>query len=105
MFLVTVRIPPPLVNASRKPGEWQTYDILFKKPMFADGKLLLPATVTVLHNGVAVHDHVEILGPMAHRTLLKYEPHGPKGPITFQDHGNPVRYRNIWVRELKDYDE
>ncbi len=96
---------PPLVNAMRKPGEWQTYDILFRAPRFDGDKLISPAVVTVLHNGVAVHHAVELLGPMSFRALPKYTPHGPKGPISFQDHGNPVRYRNVWVRELKGYDE
>jgi hypothetical protein len=97
---------PPLVNASRKPGEWQTYDIIFTAPRFKeDGSLASPAYETVLHNGVVVHNHTAALGPMAHRALTKYEPHGPRGPIAFQDHGNPVRFRNVWVRELKGYDE
>jgi hypothetical protein len=96
---------PPLVNACRKPGEWQTYDILFTGPRFKDGELVRPAYATILHNGVAVHNHVEILGPMAHRQLPKYTPHGEKGTVGFQDHGNPVRFRNIWVREFKGYDQ
>lgn len=96
---------PPLVNASRKPGEWQSYDILFTAPRFKDGELVSPAHVTILHNGVAVHNHVKVLGAVAHRALPKYTPHGEKGPIGLQDHGNPVRFRNIWVRELKDYDQ
>jgi hypothetical protein len=95
---------PPLVNASRKPGEWQTYDILFTAPRFEGEKLVSPAYATVLHNGVAVHHHVELLGPMSFRQLPKYSAHGPKGPISFQDHGNPVRFRNVWVRELRPYD-
>ncbi|CAN5743786.1 DUF1080 domain-containing protein [soil metagenome] len=94
---------PPLVNASRLPGKWQTYDILFTAPRFADdGSLESPAYVTMHHNGVVVHNHVELLGPMAYRALPEYRPHGPKGPILLQDHGNPVRFRNIWVRELGD---
>lgn len=96
---------PPLVNASRKPGEWQVYDIIFNAPRFEGGKLVRPAYETVFHNGVLVHNHAEVFGPMAHRTLAPYVPHGPKGPLAFQDHGNPVRYRNIWLRELKGYDE
>ncbi|MFO0958838.1 MAG: DUF1080 domain-containing protein [Isosphaeraceae bacterium] len=97
---------PPLVNASRPPGEWQAYDILFTAPRFhEDGTLKSPAYETILHNGVVVHNHAEVMGPMTHRTLTKYEPHGPRGPIALQDHGNPVRFRNIWVRELKGYDE
>jgi hypothetical protein len=96
---------PPLVNASRKPGEWQTYDILFTAPRFKGEELVSPAYATVFHNGVAVHNHVRILGAMAYRQFPKYVPHAARGPISFQDHGNPVRFRNIWVRELKDYDQ
>ncbi len=96
---------PPLVNASRRPGEWQAYDIVFTAPRFEGDKLIAPAYATVLHNGVVVHNHVEVLGPMSHRQSPKYVPHGPKGPISLQDHSNPIRYRNIWVRELKAYDE
>lgn len=96
---------PPLVNASRGPGEWQTYDIVFRAPRFDGEKLVAPAMVTVIHNGVVVHHGFEILGTSTHRRLAKYEPHGPRGPIRLQDHGNPVRYRNVWVRELRGYDE
>lgn len=94
---------PPQVNASKKPGEWQTYDIAFTAPRFGeDGSLRSPAYITVFHNGVLTQNHVALLGPMSFRALAKYTPHGPKGPITFQDHGNPVKYRNIWVRAIKD---
>jgi hypothetical protein len=97
---------PPLVNASRPPGEWQTFDIVFTTPRFAaDGSVEAPAYVTLLHNGVLVHNHTPLLGAVAFRALAKYSKHGPKGPITLQDHGNPVRFRNIWVRELKSYDQ
>jgi hypothetical protein len=96
---------PPLVNASRPPGEWQSFDILWTAPRFKDGKLDRPAYVTVLHNGVVIHHHQEILGSVAHRAVAKYEPHGPTGPLRLQDHGDPVRYRNIWVRPIKGYDE
>lgn len=96
---------PPLVNACRKPGEWQTYDILFTAPRFKDGRLEQPGYITVLHNGVVVHNHTQILGSMAHRQVPSYQPHGPRGPLVLQDHDNPVRYRNIWIRELKDYDQ
>lgn len=97
---------PPLVNASRPPGEWQSYDVLFTAPVFdQEGKLVKPAYETVLHNGVVVHNHAEVLGPMVHRVMTQYKPHEPKGPLAFQDHGDPVRYRNIWVRALKGYDE
>jgi hypothetical protein len=97
---------PPLVNASRPPGQWQTYDIVFIAPRFAaDGALEAPAYITLLHNGVLVHNHTPVLGGVAFRGQPKYARHDPKGPIQLQDHGNPVRYRNIWVRELKDYDQ
>jgi hypothetical protein len=97
---------PPLVNASRPPGEWQTYDIIFEAPKFADdGTLEAPAYVTLLHNGVLVHNHTPVLGAVAFRGMPKYTKHGPKGAINLQDHGNPVRYRNIWIRELKGYDQ
>jgi hypothetical protein len=92
---------PPLINACRKPGEWQTYDIVFRAPRFADdGAVLSPATVTVIHNGILVQNATPYLGPSAHRSLPKYQKHGPKGPIRLQDHGDPVRFRNIWIREL-----
>jgi hypothetical protein len=96
---------PPLVNASRKPGEWQAYDIVFTAPRFKDdGSVESPAYATVLHNGVLVHNHTALLGPMSFRALPHYRPHGPKGPILLQDHGNPVRFRNIWVRPVEGYD-
>lgn len=92
---------PPDVNASRKPGEWQSYDIVFEAPRFGDdGKLLSPAMVTVFHNGVLVHHRRAFLGPTAHKSLPKYEPQPATGPIRLQDHGDPVRFRNIWVRPL-----
>jgi hypothetical protein len=91
----------PLVNASRPPGEWQSYDIIYHAPRFdADGKLSKPATVTVLHNGVLVQDHVEIMGPTGVKGRPKFEAHPLKQPLELQDHHNPVRYRNIWIREL-----
>lgn len=90
---------PPLVNASRPPGQWQSYDIIFHGPRFSgDGKLLWPARVTVLHNGLLVQDNVKILGPTA--TGKPYEAHSEKLPLGLQDHGHLVRFRNIWVREL-----
>jgi Domain of Unknown Function (DUF1080) len=93
---------PPLVNASRPPGEWQTYDIVFHRPHFSDGKLTRPAHVTVLHNGVLVQDNVEPTGPTAHGERPPYKPGPDKLPMQLQDHGHPVRYRNIWYRELKE---
>ena len=90
----------PLVNVSRKPGEWQSYDVIFHAPRFGEkGQLLKPGTMTVLQNGVLVQDHVEIQGPTAQQPA-KYAPHPLKVPLVLQDHGNPVRYRNIWIREL-----
>lgn len=91
---------PPMVNACKGPGEWQAYDIIFRAPRFADGKLVEPARATVLHNGVLTHHDQALLGATTHKQVAKYSPHGPKGPIELQDHGNPVRFRNIWVREL-----
>ncbi len=92
---------PPQVNTCRKPGEWQTYDIIFKAPRFAeDGRLLKPAIITVFHNGVLTQDHVELMGPTNWCSRTPYSKHAEKLPLALQDHGNPVRYRNIWVREL-----
>jgi Domain of Unknown Function (DUF1080) len=97
---------PPLVNASRKPGEWQTYDIIFTAPRFQDdGVHGTPAYSTVLHNGVLVHNHTAHVGAMAYRAVGRYSKHADKEPILLQDHGHPVRFRNIWVREIKPYDE
>lgn len=96
---------PPLVNASAKPGEWQVYDMIFTAPRFDGGTLSSPAFITVFHNGVVLHNHTALLGSTGHRIAPKYTPHGPKGPIHLQDHHHPVRYRNIWVRSLKGYDE
>ena len=90
---------PPLVNASRAPGEWQTYDIIFEAPRFQGEEVVEPAHVTVIHNGVLVHHRQALLGGTSHRRLAKYGPHGPTGPIKLQDHGNPMRFRNIWVVE------
>lgn len=93
---------PPLVNACRPPGEWQSYDIVFRAPRFApDGTLLAPARITVVHNGVLVQLDEPLLGQTAHRALARYEPHPPAGPIRLQDHGDPVRFRNVWVRPLQ----
>ena len=96
---------PPLVNACRKPGEWQTYDILWEAPRFDGETLVKPASVTVLFNGVVVHHRVELIGPTTHRAILPYKPQPPTGPLRLQDHGDPVRFRNIWYRPLKGYDE
>lgn len=91
----------PLVNASRPPGEWQSYDIIFRAPRFSSqGALVTPAYLTVFHNGVLVQDHAEVRGITVNRGAPYYEPHEPRLPIMLQDHGNPVSYRNVWVREL-----
>lgn len=92
---------PPLVNASRPPGQWQSYDIVFHAPRFdPDGKLLSPARMTVLHNGVLVQDDVTLTGPTHHNERAPYSAHPDKLPLLLQDHGHPVRYGNIWIREL-----
>ena len=96
---------PPLANASRPPGQWQTYDIVFHGPRFTKaGKLTRPARVTVLHNGVLVQDNVTLTGPTANGVRPPYKPTPEKLPLALQDHGDRIRYRNIWIRELKDSD-
>jgi hypothetical protein len=91
---------PPLANAMRKPGEWNTYDIIYTAPRFKEnGSLFSPAKVTILHNGVVVQNDFEIKGATEYIGLPSYKAHG-KAPLHLQDHGNPVRFRNIWIREL-----
>ena len=93
---------PPLVNACRKPGEWQAYDIVFESPRFDDkGKLLKPGYATVIQNGIVVQNHSEILGNTSWDQVPAYTPHPLTQPIRLQYHGNPVRYRNIWLREIQ----
>jgi hypothetical protein len=96
----------PLVNASRKPGEWQSYDIIFHRPVFDEqGKVVRRATFTVFHNGVLIQDHVVLSGGtgwMGPHAASEYKAHPDKLPISLQDHGNPVRFRNVWIRELND---
>jgi len=90
----------PLVNACLKPGEWQAYDVIYNAPHFSEnGRVLVPAFITVIHNGVLVQNHTQIYGPTEYRGLPVYQPHG-KASLKLQNHGNPVSYRNIWVREL-----
>lgn len=94
---------PPLVNAARPPGEWQTYDIVFHGPRFdSSGTVTRKATVTVFYNGVLVQDHVEMMGPTAHHRRPPYTPTPEKLPLQLQDHNHPVKYRNLWIRELKE---
>jgi hypothetical protein len=89
------------VNVCRPPGEWQSYDIIWKAPAFnEDGSVSEPAYITVLQNGVLIQNHVEIKGTTDFIGIQKYKPHAARLPITLQDHGNPVSYRNIWIREL-----
>jgi len=90
---------PPMVNASRKPGEWQTYDIIFEAPRF--GKLR-PAYVTVIHNGVLVQNHTEIKGETFYNRPYTYTAHADKLPLQLLYHGDPVRFRNIWIREIAE---
>lgn len=92
---------PPLANVNRPPGEWQVYDAVFVAPRFSpDGKLLSPARVTAFLNGVLVQYNVELRGPTEYRGQPVYKPHAAKLPLSLQDHGDLVAYRNIWVREL-----
>jgi hypothetical protein len=95
---------PPMVNVCRKPGQWQTYDISFLKPLFDEnGKLVRKARITVLHNGVVVHNNLEIEGTTSHKVKAAYRPHpNDEGHIRLQDHSNPIRFRNIWIRELPE---
>ena len=94
---------PPLVNASRPPGTWQTYDVVFHRPRFdANGALLRAARMTLLHNGVLVQDDVTLTGPTAHQRRPPYASHPDRLPLVLQDHGNPVRFRNVWARELRE---
>jgi hypothetical protein len=94
---------PPLFNASRPPGEWQTYDIAFRRPRFDPaGTLREPARITVIHNGILVQNNEEPIGPTSWLKALPYTDQGDRGPIALQDHDHPVRYRSIWLRELPE---
>jgi hypothetical protein len=95
---------PPLVNPARRPGEWNTYDIVFDAPRFDGQKLVRPGYVTVFYNDVVVHHHKEIRGAMVYRKVATYTAHAPEEPLMLQAHHDPVRYRNVWVRRLNGYD-
>jgi hypothetical protein len=96
---------PPLVNACRRPGEWQSYDIIWVGPKFVGTQLESDAVVTVLHNGVVVHHATLLTGGTGHRNVVPYTYHATVGPLRLQDHGDLVRYRNIWYRPLGFYDQ
>lgn len=98
---------PPLVNPMRKPGEWQSYDVVFQAPRFDGDKLVEPAYETVFFNGVLVHNHQKLNGPTGHQVIPPYERQGLEERLKLQDHqsSRPVRYRNIWIRKLADYDQ
>jgi len=92
---------PPMANVCRPPGEWQVYDIIFTAPVFKEGKLAEPAYVTIFHNGVLVQYHQEIHGPCNYKAVSPYKPHPARMPLMLQYHGSPVRFRNIWIRDLE----
>lgn len=96
---------PPLVNACRAPGEWQTYDIIWVAPRFHGETLVSPARTTVILNGIVLHHDTELTGPTTHRAVEPYKMHPENGPLELQDHGDLVRFRNIWYRPLSNYDE
>ena len=97
---------PPRVNACRPPGEWQTYDIVFEAPKYQGADLVSPAYLTVFLNGILLHNRQPAHGPTGHRNLSSYESvHGPTGPLKLQDHGDLVKFRNIWMRQVDSYDQ
>lgn len=95
---------PPLANAIRKPGEWNTYEMIWEAPKFENEGLKKAAYITVLFNGILLHHRRKLLGPTGHRIFPSYEPHPATGPLSLQDHGDLVRYRNIWIRNLPELD-
>lgn len=95
---------PPLVNAVRAPGEWNTYDIIWEAPVLNGVQIVKKAAVTVLLNGVLLHHRYELLGITGHREIYTYQPHEARMPLKLQDHGDLVRFRNIWIREIGEYD-
>lgn len=95
---------PPLANASRPPGEWQAYDIIFEAPKFEGERLVKPAYFTVFHNGVLLHNRQQSMGPMVYRQVAKYTPHPAEDSLVLQNHNSKVKYRNIWIRKIGAYD-
>ena len=95
---------PPMANVCREPGQWQTFDIVWIAPRFLGDGSIVPARITVLHNGVLIHHNRELMGPTQYRKVASYQPHAETGPLVLQDHGNPVRFRNIWYRPISGYD-
>lgn len=93
---------PPRVNACRKPGQWQSYDIFFKAPETEDGDVTEPAKMTVLHNGIPIHNNVDLLGKTLHKAVGRYKNPPAKAPLKLQDHGNAIHYRNIWVVPMEE---
>lgn len=93
---------PPMVNVCRGPGEWQTYDIVFRQPVWDGNTVVMPGYMTIFQNGVLVQDHWVLEGPSGHMRRTKMQKHASKMPFAIQDHGNPVRFRNIWLRELPE---
>lgn len=96
---------PPLANVARPPGQWQTYDIVFEAPRFDADKLIAPGYMTVLWNGVVVHNRKELSGSTVYKAVAQYTPHAAELPLMLQDHGNPVRFRNVWLRRISGYDQ
>jgi hypothetical protein len=96
---------PPLANVARKPGEWQTYDIVFEAPKFDGETLKSPAYITAFWNGVMIHNHKASMGPMIYRQVAHYSPMPAEDSLLLQNHGDKVRYRNIWIRRLSGYDQ
>lgn len=96
---------PPMVNPSRKPGEWQTFDIAWEAPRFENGKIVSYPYVTLFYNGVLVQNHRKVVSPVGHRVVPAWIPHGLEEPLLLQDHDTKPRFRNIWARKLKGYDQ
>ncbi len=98
---------PPLVNPQRPPGQWQSYDVVFTSPKFEDGKLVTPAYETVFFNGVLIHNHQKLNGSTGHQVIPPYDIYDGTGRLRLQDHNSTrtVRFRNIWIRRLLDYDQ